>query len=216
MTTTTVQKPKFDWFKNFPISNIADTVDPIPPIGLKLLKFIKLPLANFYPGLPQHTLTEKTKKTSFNTLLKELAQQRPDFIIDLIQKANPNIPTETIIPFTIIFETFKKLLHSITTHLFNQTDYRKFFQSQYFLTLPSIKHRSQIAINLAHLHLFLLNKYQTIDYLKFINDLKIKPISPTLKFTIIHDKPYCPSLKINTDSDNNIYIQLNLKAEQFK
>ena len=76
MTTTTVQKPKFDWFKNFPISNIADTVDPTPPIGLKLLEFIKLPLANFYPGLSQHISTRKTKKkTSFNTLLKELAQQ---------------------------------------------------------------------------------------------------------------------------------------------
>ena len=216
MTTTTVQKPKSDWFKNFPISNIADTVDPTPPIRLKLLEFIKLLLANFYPDLSQHISTGKTKKTSFNTLLKELAQQWPDFIIDLIQKANPNIPTETTIPFTIIFETFKKLLHSFTTRLFNQTNYKKFFQSQHFSTLPSIKHRSQIAINLARLHLFFLNKYQTIDYLKFINNLKLKLISLILKFSITHDIYYCPPLKINAGSANNIYIQLNLQAEQFK
>ena len=68
------QQPKFNWFKNFSISNIAGIIC-LTPHGLKVLEFIKLPLANFYPGLPQHTSTEKTKKTSFNTLLKELVQQ---------------------------------------------------------------------------------------------------------------------------------------------
>ena len=110
----------------------------------------------------------------------------------------------------------KNLLYSFTTLLFNQTDYRKFFQSQHFSTLPSIKHRSQVAINLARLHLFFINKYQTIDYLKFINDLKFKPISLILKFTITYDIYNYPSLKIHTGSANNIYIELNLKAEKFK
>ena len=133
------KKSKFDWFQNFPIFNTTNNIH-LTPNGLKMLEFIKLPLSSFYPGLVQQTSSHKTKKTSFNILLKELAQQRPCFVMDQIRETNPNLLTETIIPFTIVLETLKNLLHSFTTLLFNQTDYRKFFQSQHFSTLPSIKH----------------------------------------------------------------------------
>ena len=72
--TITITKAKFDWFKNFPIPDTTYTLQ-FSPNGLKLLEFIKLPLANFYPGLPQHVSIKTAKNVSFNTFLKELAQQ---------------------------------------------------------------------------------------------------------------------------------------------
>ena len=77
------KKSKFDWFQNFSISNTANNIHLISN-RLKMLEFIKLLLSSFYPGLVQQTSSHKTKKTSFNILLKELAQQRPCFVIDQI------------------------------------------------------------------------------------------------------------------------------------
>ena len=173
--TTTPISALLDWFKHFPIKTNITSYTILTPFGLQVLKFLKPILKDFYPGIPIKPLSpdQPIYKNSFKNLLITIVKEKPKFLIDFILKQNSFIENPDLIPSTILHSTLRKILLGFTTKIFESQNYRNFFNSYYLLPPYSINKRFQIAINLARLHLFLQNKYQTIDYKKLFKDLNL-------------------------------------------
>src|ERR1700752_4457371 len=147
-------------------------------LGYQLFNFVKPHLIEFAPGkiLSNNKQKDKEIRYTFNYLMASLAGKRPQFLIDLILEANPLLNKDTILPFSIILDTFKSLFLQFTTILFTQLNYKKILTSYSSISLYAIRNHNQVAFNLARIYLFLQNKYQTIHMQKFIEDLDIKSI----------------------------------------
>jgi hypothetical protein len=104
-----------------------------------------------------------------------MAGQRPKFLTDFIFQVNPTIDQEVTIPFEILETTLKNLILKFTSILFTKMNYAEIFKSS--ATIPPYKqqNRHHLCINLARLHLYLDNNYQTIDYTKFAEDFEFRP-----------------------------------------
>ncbi|CAG8472572.1 6724_t:CDS:2 [Gigaspora margarita] len=152
---------------------------------------------------------------SFNYLLKITAQKCPEFLIDFIKKFNPDLDPLFNLPFTAIQTTLKNLLTKFTQVFFTKLNYAHILRSHYSIPLYTAANRNKVAINLARLHLFLYNRYQTIHYQNFIQDLDIKPIRLTLKYNILVDEPNKPLFDIYNDRRFNIFVTLNLPKQRF-
>ena len=70
-----------------------------------------------------------------------MAGAHPKFLTDFIFKSNPNIDPNTTIPFNILENTLKKLIHKFTTILFTKLNYSAIFASE--LTIPLIKQKTE-------------------------------------------------------------------------
>src|SRR5205823_6265283 len=107
-------------------------------------------LHDFYPGKKTKatTQTQKAVKAIFKQLIRIMAGAHPKFLTDFIFKSNPNINPNTTIPFNILENTLKKLIHKFTTILFTKLNYSSIFASE--LTIPpyKTKKRMQFCINL--------------------------------------------------------------------
>jgi hypothetical protein len=104
-----------------------------------------------------------------------MAGARPQFLMDLIQQHNADNNKSATIPFNILEETLKKLIYTFTTVFFTKLNYPEIFASP--ATIPPIQthNRLQFCINLARLHLYLSDNYQAINYIKFAEDIKLRP-----------------------------------------
>ena len=70
-------------------------------------------------------------------------------------------------------------------------------------------------MNLACIHLFLQDKYQTIHVQKFINELNIKPIRFKIYYAFSEDTPNKSFFQIQNDAKYNINVALNIPKQQF-
>ena len=213
-----LQQP-LDWLQQYPISI---QVQPLllSPIAIETLNYLKPILKEFYPGSTIQPTTEYKLgfKSSFNHLLITIAKNQPKFLTNYILNNNSHISNfnSTSIPFDILLSTLKELLSQLTTTIFCKLNYKALFNSRLFLPPYSIKKRFQIAINLARLHLFLYNTYQTIDYQKFFKDLNLKPIRLRILFHIKYDNPTNQlEFQIYNNSKFNINILLNISTQTF-
>ena len=208
-----------DWFQTFPINPEAQDLTQFPtPLGINVLNFIKPFLQNFYPGHATHTSTipQQPICNSFNNLLQNMILQKPQFLFDIIYQNTSNTSSfNSNISSELLLFTFKNILSNFTTVLFTSLNYKKIFHSHYFLPPHYISQRAHIAINLARLHLFLHNKYQTINYTQFYLDLDLKPIRLSLHFDTIHHNSNSILLEIKHDSKYNIYITFNIDPQYF-
>ena len=102
-----------------------------------------------------------------------------------------------------------------TTTLFTKLNYPKIFTLYQSIPPYTTNNRNNIALNLARLHLYLQNNYQTINRNKFIEDIHIHPLSLKTNFFISEDSPEAPLLKIQNDNKFNINISLNIFKQQF-
>src|SRR5438552_854492 len=120
-----------------------------------LFNFLKNYLHDFYLGKETKpaTQTQKSSKATFKQLIRIIARARPKFLTDFIFISNPNIDSKTTIPFNILENILKKLVHKFTTILFTKLNYRSIFALD--LTIPPYKTKNQMqfCINLAHIHL---------------------------------------------------------------
>jgi hypothetical protein len=203
-----------DWFKTHPISS---TMEPYikfnTPLSHQIFDFIKPYLIDFAPG--QINKNKPNSKYNFNYLIKNMTGERPKFLTDLIYQHNPSIDRTVTIPFDILLTTFKTLLSKFTKILFTKLNYAKIFSLHSSIPPYTISNRNNIALNLARLHLFLNNTYQTINRTKFIQDLNIRPLRLNLHYYISEDSLKQPLLKIQNDEKFNINISLNIPKKQF-
>src|SRR6185436_19152783 len=63
----------------------------------------------------------------------------------------------------------------------------------------TLQNRFQVAINLARIHLYLQNEYQTIDLSKFAKTVNILPIRFSLNYFISEDAIKQPLFKIKNN-----------------
>ena len=145
-----------------------------------------------------------------------MANDKSEFLTDFINSHNPSLDKTISYPFQVYHNTLKNLLKNFTTTLFTKLNYAKIFRSHYSILSYSTFNRNKVAINLARLHLYLYDKYQTIDYSKFIEDLDLKPIMASLNYTIIYDKPNTSLFNIQSNSRFNIHITLNIPTTDFQ
>src|SRR5689334_12605095 len=205
------------WFQAFSINTEAEKqTEFLTPLGTQILDFIKPFLLNFYSGriIQPKAPNQQATKSNFNDLLQHMASQQPQFLTDFIHQNLTNINNTNISPNYLLF-IFRDILSNFTTVLFTKLNYKKIFHSNYFLPPYSIPKRSQIAINLARLHLFLLNQYKTINYIKFFEDLDLKPIRMSLHFNTIFNNSDQLLLKIKNDAKYNIYITFDISSQNF-
>ena len=148
-------------------------------------------------------------------LIKTLAGRRPKFLTDLIYENNPSINQSFAIPFELIYSTLIALLKEFTTTLFTHLNYPKIFASYSSIPPYTTSNRTQVALNLARLHLILHDKYKTINAKKFSEDLKLYPIYLKLHYYISEDSINQPLFKIQNDNKFNINISLNIPKQQF-
>ena len=144
-----------------------------------------------------------------------MAGDRPQFLVDFIHQTNPNTDKAITIPFEILEATLKKLLSAFTTILFTKLNYAKIFASSATIPPYTNSNRLQLCINLAQLHLYLLNNYQAIDYIKFAEDFQLRPkrfniISKVTNFD--ENKQY---FTVKSDSKFNIHIDFNIPKTLF-
>ena len=104
-----------------------------------------------------------------------MADIKPKFLTDLIQQHNSKTDQSATIPFNILEETLKKLIHTFTTVLFTKLNYPEIFASPATIPPHKTQNRLQFCINLARLHLYLSNNYHAINYTKFAEDIKLRP-----------------------------------------
>jgi hypothetical protein len=202
--------PSFDWLANFPVTDEMQNHTKLETeISRQLFNFLKEHLYNFYPGkvLKEATETKYALKASFYLLIRQMAGTRPKFLIDLIQKHNSETDKAATIPFNILEESLKKLIHTFTTVFFTKLNYPEIFASP--ATIPPIKteNRLQFCLNLARLHLYLSNNYQAINYTKFAEDIKLRPkrFKITSEVTDFDKEQQYLSIKM----DNRFNIKLN-------
>jgi len=183
----------------------------------KIFNFLKSYLYDFYPGkeIKPETPKQKALKASFYHIIRKMAGDRPEFLIEFIQKTNPNTDKAITIPFDILEETLKKLILAFTTILFTKLNYSKIFASSATIPPYTNQNRIQLCINLARIYLYLSNNYQAIDYIKFAEDFQLRP----KRFNIISkvsdydkEKQY---VIIKSDNKFNIYLDFNIPKTLF-
>src|SRR6185295_3651437 len=102
------------------------------------------------------------------------------------------------------------LLHKFTTTLFTKLNYFKILSLHKSIPLYTLQNRFQVAINLARIHLYLQDEYQTIDLSKFAKTVNILPIHFFLNYFISKDAINQPLFKIQNNEKYNINILLNI------
>src|SRR6185437_389631 len=207
-----------DWFQLYPVIPDMEPYSRLNTLlSQQIFDFIKPFLINFKPGQisKQATDTQRASKYTFNYLLKQMAGQQPKFLSDLIYQHNPSIDRSITRPFEILFSTFKDILLQFTTTLFTKFNYPTIFTIYPSIPPYPTHNRNNIALNLARLHLYLQNNYQTINRSKFIENIHIHPLSLKTNFFISEDSPEAPLLKIQNDNKFNINISLNIPKQQF-
>jgi hypothetical protein len=129
------------------------------PQTREIFEFLKPHLLNFIPGkiIKEESNNHPVLKNNFNYLLKSMAGLRPNFLTKFIYQSNPNIDTSVIIPFKILLDTLKLLISKFTTTLFTKLNYKSIFSSHISIPPNTIHNRIRVALNMAHLHLFLNN-----------------------------------------------------------
>ena len=144
-----------------------------------------------------------------------MAGQRPEFLTELIYQANPDINPNTTIYFDLIESTLKNLLLKFTTILFTKMNYGEIFASPITIPPHKIQNHLQICLNMAQLHLYLTDNFQSIDYKKFNEDFKLRPKRFKIDSKIEcfdHEKEY---FTISSDLRFNINILFNLPKTLF-
>ena len=136
-------------------------------LSRKIFNFTKTYLFDFYPGteIKPKTPKQPALKASFYYIIRKMAGDRPQFLVDFIHQTNPNTDKAITIPFEILEATLKKLLSAFTTILFTKLNYAKIFASSATIPPYTNSNQLQLCINLARLHLYLANNYQAIDYI---------------------------------------------------
>jgi hypothetical protein len=185
--------------------------------SLQLFTFLKKFLYDFYPGkeIKPATATQLALKASFYYIIRIMAGQRPEFLTDLIYNSNPNIDKSATIPFELLESTLKNLILKFTTILFTKLNYLEIFASPVTIPPYTAHNRLQLCLNLARLHLFLSNNYQSIDYQKFAEDLQLRPKRFKIEsFTQTTDfkQKY---LTIQSDARFNIKLSFNIPKTLF-
>ena len=130
----------FDQIENFLISeNMEANTKLQTTLSHNLFNFLKNYLHDFYPEKETKlaTQTQKASKATFKQLIRTMAGARPKFLTDFIFKSNPNIDSNTTIPFNILKNTLKKLIYKFITNLFTKLNYSTIFASE--LTIHSYK-----------------------------------------------------------------------------
>jgi hypothetical protein len=213
------EKTLIDFFNKFPITPEMEKFTTLnTPLAKNIFHFIKPDLANFRPGqvLKKAKGQQTELKANFEYLIKSMASKRPKFLTELIYKFNPQTHTEAPIPFNILYTNFKSILGKFTSTLFSKLNYHKILTSLESIPPNTIQNRIQVALNLARLHLYLNEGFQSIDYKKFAEDLNIKP--RRLKLIYYKNENQLnkmPFLTINNDKQFNIYVHLNIPTLQF-
>ena len=144
-----------------------------------------------------------------------MAGQRSEFLTELIYQANPDINPTTTIHFDLIESTLKSLLLKFTTILFTKMNYGEIFASPITIPPHKIENRLKICLNMARLHLYLTNNFQSIDYIKFNEDFKLRPkrfkIDSKIECTD-EEKEY---FTISSDLRFNVKLLFNLPKTLF-
>ncbi|CAG8748790.1 45946_t:CDS:2, partial [Gigaspora margarita] len=212
----------FDWFKYYPITSEIENNIILNTLGHQFFNFIKPLLIDFAPGKIVKTSiqnnnnkNQKEFKHTFKYLIALLAEKRPKFFLDLILETNLLLDKNSIVLFCIILDTFKSLFLQFTTELFTQLNYKKILLSLSSISLYSIRNRNQVALNLACIHLFLQDKYQTIYTQKFIKELNIKPICFKIHYSFSENTSNKSLFQIQNDNKYNINVALNIPKQQF-
>ena len=94
--------------------------------------------------------------------------------------------------------------------MFTKLNYKYIFFSHSNILPYTIPNRINIALNLARLHLYLNYTYKTINYEKFLQDLKITPIRMQLHYNFLIDQADKPLITIKNDHKFNIYVNINI------
>jgi len=115
----------------------------------------------------------------------------------------------------LVHSTLIALLKEFTTTLFIHLNYPKIFASYSSIPPYTTSNRTQIALNLARLHLILHDKYKTINAQKFHEDLSLHPIYFKLHYYISEDSVNQPLFKIQNDDKFNVNISLNIPKNHF-
>ena len=144
-----------------------------------------------------------------------MAGERPQFLVEFIQKNNPSTDKAITIPFDVLEETLKKLILTFTTVFFTKLNYPKIFKSSATIPPYTSSNRLQFCINLARLHLYLSNNYQAIDYIKFAEDIQIRPKRFRILSEVIDFDKEKQYLTISSDSKFNIYLKFNIPKTLF-
>jgi hypothetical protein len=141
----------------------------------KIFNFLKQHLFKFKPKteIKPKISDQPALKASFYHIIHKMAEERPQFLVDFIQKNNPNTDKAITIPFNVLEETLKKLILTFTTVFFTKHNYPKIFASSATIPPYTSPNRLQFCINLARLHLYFTNNYQAIDYIKFAEDIQL-------------------------------------------
>src|SRR6185436_8536835 len=79
-------------------------------------------------------------------------------------------------------------------------------------TILSLKTENQLqfCINLAHLHLYLSDKYQAINYTKFAEDIKLRPKRFKITSEVTNYDKNQKYLSIDMDNQFNIHLNFNI------
>lgn len=210
--------PSFDWITNFPITKEMEPNKKLQTkLSHQLFGFLKTHLYDFFPGreIKPTKPNQPIYRASFKHLLRHMAGLQPQFLTDIIFEYNPDISSDATIPFTYLETTLKTVIHQFTTVLFTKLNYKEIFASP--VTVPPYKaqNRLQLCLNIARLHLFLSNNYQTINYKKFAEDFDFRPKHPKIESStdcFDEDKPY---FEIKSDSRFNIHLSFNIPKTLF-
>jgi hypothetical protein len=211
-------EPTFNWLQHFPISSEMELNDKLQtPLSFQIFDFLKSNLYSFYPGkiIKPETPTRKPLKANFNQLIRSMAGAKPQFLIDFIFQYNSTIDKKATIPFNILETTLRQLIAKFTTILFTKLNYAKIFASSATIPPYTIQNRFQFCINLARIHLYLTNNYQSIDYKKFAEDFKFYPKRITIhSATTTTDQPGNYVI-IKHDNKFNIHLLFNIPKSLF-
>ena len=90
-------------------------------------------------------------------------------------QSKPTNKLNCTIHFDLLESILKNLMQKFTTILFTKLNYREIFASPATIPLYKIENYLQTCLNIARLHLYLINKYQLINYIKFNKDFKLRP-----------------------------------------
>ena len=132
-------------------------------LSFELFNFIKSNLTNF-----------SSEKISFKYLIHSIVGQWPKFLTDLIYKANSQTNLIATIHFDLLESTLKNLILKFTMILFTKLNYREIFALPITISLHKIENWLQICFNIARLHLYLIDKYQLINYIKFNENFQLR------------------------------------------
>jgi hypothetical protein len=219
-----------DWFKAYPITPAMEPFTKFnTPLAQQIFEFMKPHLIDFAPGKVRNSNnsnqqqesntnnpTQQKSKHTFKYLLKSMTGLRPNFLTEITYQHNPSMDKKLTIPFDILYTNFKIIVAQFTEVLFTKLNYSKIFTLHNSIPPYNINNRCNIALNFARLHLFLHDKYQTINRAKFINDLNLHPLRLKLNYFISQDKPDQPLFKIQNDQKFNINVSLNIPEKRFQ